>query len=319
MRRVERLVASLMAASALSLGLASSALALQDDNSSLTQPATELVMPFDNSYGKSSFLIVSNPHASSAEIAAVSTHWTFWNANCQELANLSICLTTNDTIVVDPTNMSAVGPDNKLSGPTVNLTGERGIVTVTAYQTDKYCGDWDQTGRQLAKSALVGTFTIADTNLGYSFGNDALGLFSENNYVDLPTGNVRRYVLQALNPQPVPGVETESLVITSWLIIDKNGLAVPSDDGKQFWMTHHDNLEIATSLPDVEVGCVEFNSIASAGKQPLVPNYVQINSSGILSLWPKEASDGYLFAIVGQAVGQFGASSRAKIEFEPVL
>ncbi|MFM7141264.1 MAG: hypothetical protein ACKO2K_05025 [Alphaproteobacteria bacterium] len=286
-----------------------------DDNSSLTQQATELVMPFDNSYNRASYLLVSNPFASSGAIAAVSTHWTFWGADCQELANLSMCLTTNDTIVVDPTNMTAIGADNKPVGPTVNLSGSRGIVTVTAYQTDKDCNPWDETGRQLAQEALVGTFTIADLTYGYSFGNDALGLFSQNNQVQLPSGDVTRYVLQTLNPTTAPGVEAGSLVITSWLTIDKNGLAVPSDEGEEFWLTHHDNLEIATSLPDVTVGCVEFNTIASAGKQPLIPNYVTINSSGILSMWPKEPSDGFLFGLIGQAIGNFGASSRAKIDY----
>ena len=317
--REGRIFASLLAAGALCLGFAGTASALVDDNSSLTQPATELVMPFDNSYNRASYLIVSNPYASSGALAAVSTHWTFWGADCQELADLSICLTTNDTVVVDPTNMTAIGPNNEKSGPTVNLSGQRGIVTVTAYQTDSNCGTWDNTGRQLAEKALVGTFTIADLTYGYSFGNDALGLFAANNQVQLPSGNVERYVLQTLNPTPPPGIEYGSLVITSWLVIDKNGLAVPSDAGEEFWLTHHDNLEIATSLPDVEIGCVEFNTIASAGKQPLIPSYVTINSSGILSMWPKEASDGFLFALVGQAVGQYGFSSRAKIDYAPLL
>lgn len=313
--REGRIFASLLAAGALSLGLAGTASALIDDNASLTQPATELVMPFDNSYNRASYLIVSNPYASSGPLAAVTTHWTFWGADCQELANFSICLTTNDTVVVDPSNMSAIGPDNTPTGPTINLSGSRGIVTVTAYQTDRDCNPWDETGRQLAQEALVGTFTIADLTYGYSFGNDALGLFSQNNQVQLPSGNATRYVLQTLNPTTPPGVEAGSLVISSWLTIDKNGLAVPSDEGKEFWLTHHDNLEIGTSLPDVEVGCVEFNTIASAGKQPLIPSYVTINSAGILSMWPKEPSDGFLFALVGQALGQYGFSSRAKIDY----
>jgi len=312
--REGRIFASLLAAGALSLGLAGTASALVDDDASLAQPATELVMPFDNSFNRASYLIVSNPYASSPAVAAVTTHWTFWGADCQELANFSICLTTNDTVVVDPTNMTAIGADNKPSGPTINLSGQRGIVTVTAYQTDTDCNDWDETGRRLAQGALVGTFTIADLTYGYSIGNDALGLFSANNQVQLPSGDVRRYVLETLNPTTEPGIEAGSLVISSWLVIDKNGLAVPSDEGEEFWLTHHDNLEIATSLPDISVGCVEFNSIASAGKQPIIPTYVTINSSGILSMWPKDASDGFLFALVGQAVGPYGFSSRAKVQ-----
>ena len=158
-------------------------------------------------------MIVSNPAASSPGGGAkITTHWIFWGENCIELADYSVCLTERDTIVVDPTNMSAIGPDNKPNGPTINLSGSRGLVTVTAYQTDSDCNPWDETGRQLAQEALVGTFTIADLTYGYSFGNDALGLFSSNNQVQLPNGNVERYVLQTLNPTTAPGIEAGSLV-----------------------------------------------------------------------------------------------------------
>src|SRR5581483_11095596 len=133
-KREGRILSTLVAAG-LFLGLTSTAHAiLFDDQSSLTQPATELVMPFDASDNKSSFLLVSNPDAVSFDAAQVSTHWIFWGTNCRELADVSICLTLNDTIVVDPRNITSVGPDNEPLGPTVNLDGEKGIVTVTAYE-----------------------------------------------------------------------------------------------------------------------------------------------------------------------------------------
>ncbi len=232
--------------------------ASSDDQSTLNQPATELVMPFDATDGKASYLLVSNPYASSNEIAAVSTHWVFWGENCQELADVSICLTLNDTVVVDPTNVSAIDRNNELIGPAVNLSGKRGIATVTAYRTDRNCGDYASTGGVLASGALVGTFTVADTRVGYSFGNDALGLFAENGKVVLPPfGEVDRYAFQILNPTSVK----DSLVVTSWLQVGSEGVATPTSGGRSFFTTFYDNVESATSLPNVRVGCADFRTV----------------------------------------------------------
>ncbi|MFM7144476.1 MAG: hypothetical protein ACKO2K_21445 [Alphaproteobacteria bacterium] len=228
------------------------------DRSTLNQPATELVMPFDATSGKASYLLVSNPYASSREAAAVSTHWVFWGENCQELADLSICLTLNDTVVVDPTNVQAIDANNDPVGPAVNLAGKRGLVTVTAYQTDSRCSDYATTGGVLASQALVGTFTVADTSAGYSFGNDALGLFHEGGKVVLPpAGEVDRYVLQVLNPSSVQA----SLVVMAWLQI-KGDVAEPVSAGAAFYATFYDTVESATSLPNVGVGCTTFRSIS---------------------------------------------------------
>lgn len=312
MEREGRILASLFAAGAVVLGVGGVAMAITDEKSSLTQPATELVMPFDATSGKSSFLIVSNPHASSPSGPKITTHWTFWGQDCQELADLSICLTENDTVVVDPTNMSAIGENNGTSGPTINLSGKRGLVTVTAYNTDSDCRAWDKTGRSLAINAIVGTFTIADLSSGYSFGNDALGLFSANNQVLLPDApdTDGRYVMQALNPR---GVDA-SLVVLGWLTVDKNGLVLPSDENRKFYSNFYDNLEVATSLPDVTVDCVDFRTIYG-GSDSLIPSFVTPNSGGILALTPqKDTESEYLFAIVGQAVRTFGESSRAKVQ-----
>jgi hypothetical protein len=303
-----------LAAAGLILGMGGNANALLfDDQYSLTQPATELVMPFDATQGKASFLLVSNPHAVSSDAPAVSTHWIFWGTNCNELANVSMCLTLNDTVVVDPTNFRGLGPNNEPLGPTVNLSGQRGLVTVIAYETDATCRPFNLTGSNFAESAIVGTFTIAYTNAGYSFGNDAFGLFLNDagTAVRLPDGSdVDRFAIQTLNPE---SVET-SLVVLSRLQ-ETGDIVRPSPPNRRFFASFYDNLEVNTSLPDVTVGCPVFRTIVG-GATPLIPNFVTVASSGILSLTPDPAlqDNEYLFGIIGQAVGTFGASSRVKVD-----
>jgi hypothetical protein len=308
-----RILTTLVAAGALFLSTGSAQAILFDDQYSLTQPAAELVMPFDATSGKASFLLVSNPDATSPSATQISTHWVFWGQNCRELADVSICLTLNDTIVVDPRDIQGVGPNNERVGPVVNLNGERGLVTVVAYETDDVCNPFFRTSATLKDSAIVGTFTIADTNAGYSFGNDAFGLFLNNagTAVRLPDGSdVDRFALQAINPEAVDA----SLVILAHLA-EVGGIVSPTTTQARFFASFYDNLEVNTSLPDVTVGCPVFRTIVGGGT-PLIPNFVTVASSGILSLNPDPnlSDTTYLFGIVGQAVGSFGASSRVKVD-----
>jgi hypothetical protein len=310
-----------MTAGALCLGIGSSAQAIVfDDQYSLTQPATELVMPFDATDGKSSFLLVSNPDQVSSGASQISTHWIFWGQNCRELADVSICLTLNDTIVVDPRDITSIGPNNERLGPNVNLDGERGLVTVIAYETDEDCRAFSQTGAILKDSAIVGTFTIADTEAGYSFGNDAFGLFLDDSgtQVQLPDGSdVDRYAIQTLNPEPDDVV---SLVILAHLAED-DSIVRPTATQARFFASFYDSLEVNTSLPDVVVGCPIFRPIAH-GATALIPDFVTVSSAGILSLTPQPSldDDSYLFGIVGQALGSFGASSRIKVDIcDPLI
>ena len=41
------------------------------------------------------------------------------------------CLTLNDTVVVDPTDIRAVDASNQAYGPSINLRGKAGFVVVT--------------------------------------------------------------------------------------------------------------------------------------------------------------------------------------------
>lgn len=287
-------------------------------NSSLSQPATELVMPFDATSGKASYVIVSNPSASSPGGGAkITTHWIFWGEDCNELADYSVCLTERDTIVVDPTNMTSVDENNEAKGPTINLSGKRGVITVTAYETDSNCRPFNQTGEVLSREGIVGTFTVADTQTGYSFGNDAYGLNTDPSgfSVELPahpTSTSGRYVLQTLNPK---SLDASFVALTHLEVV--NRVAEPKDENSTYTAAFYDNLEIATSLPDVKLDCLEFRYLA--GNSPsLIPDYATPDSSGILTLTPDNGSDNddFLYAVVGEAVGIFGASSSGKIQLD---
>src|SRR5262249_31190862 len=204
-------------------------------------------------------------------------------------------------------------------GTTVSREGERGLVTVVAYETDETCNPFFRTSATLKDNAIVGTFTIADTDAGFSFGNDAFGLFlnGSGSAVRLPDGSdVDRFALQAINPETVDA----SLVILAQLA-ETDTIVRPTSTQKRYFASFYDNLEVNTSLPDVTVGCPIFRTIVG-GAQPLIPDFVTVASSGILSLDPTPALDdtAYLFGIVGQAVGTFGASSRLKVDLcDPLI
>jgi hypothetical protein len=290
---------------------------LDDDGFSHTQPGAELIMPFDATEGKATFLLVSNINGTSTFGGAqVTTHWTFWSETCDELANFSICLTLNDTVVVDPTNARSQGPNNEDQGPIINLTGKRGLVTVTAYETNSTCGDFSQTGQVLVDDALVGTFTFADTEVGYAFGNDAfaLGLNFLGTAVELPEAAlVNSFNIQVFDPTSVEA----SVVVLSHLREQSAGQVEPNPANIRFGTTFYDINEIPTSLPDQTAGCVKFTTISSEGTTAgLIPPTVDVTTSGVIRLDPISGfgSTDYLYGIVGQAVGPFGASSSAKVD-----
>lgn len=313
-----RILVALALTSAIVMGSANTSSAIIDvDGFSHTQPAAELVMPFDATEGKATFLLVSNINGTSPSGGAqVTTHWTFWSENCDELANFSICLTLNDTIIVDPTNARSVGPDNQDQGPLINLTGKRGLVTVTAFETNSTCGDFSQSGQKLRDDAIVGTFTFADTEIGYAFGNDAfgLGLNELGTAVELPdSGRVNSYNIQVFDPTSVQA----SVVVLSHLREQAVGQVEPNPANIRFFTHFYDTLEIPTSLPDQTVGCVKFTTISSeGGVAGLIPDTVDVTTSGFIRLDPAAGfgANDYLYGIIGQAVGPYGASSSAKVD-----
>src|SRR5262249_9180529 len=156
----------------------------------------------------------------------------------------------------------------------------------TAYETDAACSAFGRSGEigfgkaVPVDDAIVGSFTIADTSAGFSFGNDALGLglSDDGSQFIVPPGNsFRSFNVLTLNPQTLDN----STVMLIHLKASKAAVRVlPSSTKVTFSANFFDNLEINTSLPDVTVGCATFTSV----KGGLVPDNFDINSSGIVAL-----------------------------------
>ena len=131
-----------------------------------------------------------------------------------------------------------------------------------------------------------------------------------------PTPDAGRYVLQTLNPK---SLDASFVAMAHLEIVDR--VAAPKDENATYNLAFYDNQETATSLPDVQLDCLEFRYLACP-KNPsesLIPDYAIPDSSGLLALTPDTGldDDDFLYAVVGEAVGIFGASSNSKIQLGP--
>jgi hypothetical protein len=283
-----------------------------DPNTTFTAPANALVMPFDATDDWTSFLIVSNVAGTSWTGAeAVTTHWTFWSDSCELVADAWACLTLNDTVVVDPRNLSGIDAANEATGEAVDLSGERGITVVTAYNTDENCDPLDgELG--LIDKAIVGSATRANTDTGYSFGNDAigLGLDETGTYTRLPSGMGSSIDIISLNPATLQNSSVVMMALSesAGTGLTAEGEVGPYTDTISTSLTYYDNLEIPTTLPDVEFSCAAFASIGE-----LTGDAGDINSSGFVRVSPVNDMGGmFVYALHGQAVGSYGGSNYGK-------
>ena len=328
-----RLLALLAGLLALASAQPSAAL-IDDPFTAKTQPANTLVMPFDATEGRTTFLLASNIAGKSGSVAAVTTHWSFWSESCTHLLDVPICLTLNDTIVVDPTNVSPTNAANQAVGPNADLTGNRGYVTVTAYATDANCADASVLGYQLVDEALVGTMTLADTTSGKAFGIDAVGLGVDGSgsFVELPdlvlspSGNDGFLTIQTFNPESI-----DSSIVILVSLKEKTGtlqgeigpVGVPVTASVSFF----DNIETRTSLPDASIACALYTSTVPADTGSLVPGTVTLTSSGFVQLTNiyagsapvgdadgNDGNDTWVYGFHGQAVDKYGGSSSAKYQ-----
>ncbi|MFM8412860.1 MAG: hypothetical protein ACKOCT_21620 [Alphaproteobacteria bacterium] len=293
-----------------------------DVDTSYTQPANALVMPFDATEGRQSFFVVSNIGGTSAggTLAGVTTHWSYWSASCDHLADVWACLTLNDTVVVDPTDIRALDAGNEAFGPQINLRGKQGFVVVTAYETNAQCGDGSYAGFDPVDNAIVGTYTLADTNSGASLGADAIGLGLDDGSTKLPSGRVTEVDVQTFRPD---SLNLSAVVLlnlkeqagwgpTQGVEVGPNSRTLTSD------LTYYDNTETATSLPGISIGCAEFASLIPGGNGSIIPGSFSGLTAGILRMSGFEPNGiggdtgQFVYAVYGQAVGQFGAGSNGK-------
>jgi len=344
-----------VAAVALAVGMfsASYSFATPDDPfTSYTQPANALIMPFDATEGRVSFLLASNlagvsPTADPERfIPAVTTHWAYWSESCAHLADVYICLTLNDTIVVDPTDVRSIDAGNNPFGPEIDLSGERGFAVVTAYSTGEVCADASFEGFLPLDNAIVGSYTLADLDSGAALGADAIGLglnTTEGGLINLncPVDPFERFLARFSDPDfdcatqlpevvpPSIDIQTfspESLDLSAvlYLSLRENFGNGPSADVEVGPNTatisasavYYDNTEAATSLPDVTVRCAEFGSLDPEANS-FIPDSISGLTSGIFRISGFTPAIGgstgrFIYAVYGQAVGQFGAGTNGK-------
>jgi hypothetical protein len=335
-------------AGAMTLTLSSRASADLASSITFSEPSETLVMPFNVTTGKTSFQIVSRLGSGDDVIA---THWSYWSADCRHLADVLICLTRDDTVVVDPTSLQGeiqVGTENIKTGPVINLTGEEGMVTVTSFtassnsQQQRECIIPDPTA--VIADQIVGSWTIANTASNASSGFSAIGM-STQVFPDAATffgdSSTRLpFFVQTFNPTTLTDSEV-IFITTEFSEFSGNGRFQGSEIGPITFTgspkvccdaAFIDNLEVTVSLPDVCFDCVGFapisDNVAEAGETSLIPPTTAVNSSGLLQLTnctvqdPEGTTDRtsigessqtqFIFAFHGQAVGPFGTIATGK-------
>lgn len=331
MRGIRKLGVAAVALAVGVLGAGNSHALVDDPFTSFTQPANALVMPFDQTEGHASFFLVSNisglSPAGDGFIAGVTTHWSYWSENCDHLADVYVCLTLNDTVVVSPSEVSAIDAGNNPIGPQIDLSGNRGFVVVTAYATDEICSDSSVRGNILVDDAIVGTYTFASIESQASFGNDAIGLGTDffGDFTELPAAGYDKFSIQTFNPEDL---DDSTVVLLSLKEKSGSGSTAPYEVGPNTANTradlvYYDNLEIPTSLPEATIKCAKFTSLIP-GDGALIPDTISLLSSGILRLDRFAPEIGgetgrFIYGIHGQAVGNFGGSSNMKYKLTGLL
>jgi hypothetical protein len=295
------------------------------------QPAAVLVMPFDVTADHSSFMVVSRIGEISNG-SPVTTHWIFYAADCGHLADLSIVLTENDTIVVDATHIQSQSqepgvPVNEPHGPIVDLTGERGIVTVTV-----------QPVPGVSPAQIIGSWTIANRAVGAAFGANAVG-FTSFALPDPATLAGEGLLIPTFDPA---SLDTSEVIIVG---LEQQGDSIaPINRPSEALGGAHvccnaaitDTLENVASVPDVCFACALFAPVAPtripSADPPIVPASAPLASAGtvVLKACRTAGLDGlpvplgsgdfaqYLIAFHGQAVGPFGVVTSGKYGAEPV-
>jgi hypothetical protein len=212
-------------------------------------------------------------------------------------------------------------PQNIPVGPEVDLAGERGIVTVTAFAPDGS-----------VSPQLVGGWTIANTATTAAFGADAIGIIDDTTLPDTSLLAEGIFI-----PTFDPNSLSDSQIIVIGLEAEDDGVVPIPRPNDQLGGSHVccdvgfiDVLETGFSLPDFCFDCVGFAAVAGDIAGPdevaLIPPSTAATSAGIIHLQNCRSGnlDGttdrvgegdfqqFLFAFHGQAVGPFGAAINGK-------
>jgi hypothetical protein len=322
----------------------------------IIQPAVALIMPFDVTEGRASFQLVSRIGGEDSD--PIATHWSFWSESCDHLADVFICLTPRDSVVVDPTALQGQvqdGQTNTNTGPIINLSGEKGFVTVTAFDADvnsQTCEPEDPESVSGTPS-LIGSWVVSNLSTNATFGDNAIGIVDGQT---LPAGG--DFFLTG----PVAG----GLFLNTYSPLDLTdsevffiGVAFPAGNA-QFAETeigpipaaltngsavccnaqYYDNVESFVSLPDVCLNCsstakvADNDAMADIDLPVIIPSTTPADTSGIVRLTNCQVGSDegnlpigdttingvdlttFLFGFHGMAVGPFGTDAMARYTAE---
>ncbi len=323
---------------------------------SILQPAVALIMPFDATEGRVSFELVSRIGGEDSD--PIATHWSFWSESCDHLADVFICLTPRDTVVVDPTALQGqiqIAQDNINTGPVINLSGEKGFVTVTAFDADVNSQTCEPEDPEAASGtpSLIGSWVVSNTSTNATFGDNAIGIVDG---LTLPAGGdffltgpvAGGLFLNTYNPLDLTDSEVFFIGVASPAgnaqfaesEIGPIPAALTSGDAVCCNAQYYDNVESFVSLPDVCLACsttakvADNEPLADIDLPVIIPGSIVAETSGFIRLTNCQvgSDDGnvpigdttingadlttFLFGFHGMAVGPFGTSAMARYTAE---
>jgi hypothetical protein len=293
--------------------------------SAQTTPVTEvntaaLTGPFDMSPGRITYLTIHAPGAfsPSSGLPQVLVHVTFWSEACAHLADLEVCLTKDDSVVLDLRNLHSVGLDNQQLSSSFDLTGQRGAWTAHAFESDARCRDPGDLGYRLVPESITGTWSIADVATHGAFGDRAQGL-EVDAAGDIAVPDER---FEALDVSFLAPDSLSASTLAVWTVLERGG-DLPHEIGPvrvpiAARASTFDNEEVRLSLPDVVVGCALFSSLIP-GVGNVIPEFAMPASSGFLRLSSPRfvedttivGGDVWIYAHHGEMLGPFGTGNRA--------
>jgi hypothetical protein len=273
-------------------------------------PSAVVVMPFDAKENALSRLSVTRGELDPGSVAA--THWTYWSEEGSHLADVFVCLATNQTFVADPTRIRSRSLAGQPIGPIIDLTGTRGIVVVTALDADENAPSSCTPSDPFAElqEALIGSWTITNLARETSFGGDALGLA----FGALPDPQVLQAgPLRVETFDPMTLADSEVILIALESSAESgNGVFQGSSVGPiprgspsvccDYRFTEFDGA--TTSLPRFCFSGASFQpltaAVAEADELPIVPVSVQLSGPGTLDLTNCQTLDTNDFVEIGQ-------------------
>jgi hypothetical protein len=320
------------------------------------QPAVALIMPFDATTDRTSFQLVSRIGGEDSD--PIATHWSFWSESCDHLADVFICLTPRDTVVVDPTALQGQvqdGQTNTNTGPVINLSGEKGFITVTAYDADVNSQTCEPEDPETVSGtpSLIGSWVVSNTVTNATFGNNAIGIVDGQT---LPAGGdffltgpvAGGLFLNTYNPLDLTDSEVFFIGVAfpagNAQFADSEIGPIPAalTNGSAVCCNaqYYNNVESFVSLPDVCLNCSSTAKVADNAPLAgidlpvIIPASIPADTSGFVRLTNCQVGSDegnlpigdttvngvdlttFLFGFHGMAVGPYGTSALGRYTAE---